>query len=91
MNAEINHSPKETLQKSTKEFAPLSHTVRARSGEKITIEGITRGRAIKLFCTECLGWEDNPADCTDQLCPLFPYRGKTLASQGDYKGTRDDE
>jgi len=40
-----------------------------------------RKLAIRLFCTECLGWGDDPATCTAPLCPLYPFRGKTLASQ----------
>jgi len=84
MNAQTNCSPREMVQESTKDFAPVSHIVRSRSGENIAINGMTRGKAIKLFCTECLGWESNPADCTAPLCPLFPYRGKTMASQGNY-------
>jgi hypothetical protein len=85
MNAQTNCSPREMVQESTKDFIPVSHVVRSRSGENIAINGMTRGKAIKLFCTECLGWESNPADCTALLCPLFPYRGKTMASQGNFK------
>ncbi len=42
---------------------------------------LTRKRAILLKCTECLGWEENPRDCTGTLCPLYPYRGLTRASR----------
>jgi hypothetical protein len=82
---EVSRSTDKTSQIPTNEFTPVSHTVRARSGENITIEGYTRGKAIRLFCTECLGWEITPKECTARLCPLFPYRGKTLASQGSYQ------
>jgi hypothetical protein len=56
-----------------------SHTVRTRDGGKITLK-YGRKLAIRLFCTECLGWEDNPKDCTAPLCPLYPFRAGTMAS-----------
>lgn len=63
--------------------ASSTHTIRARDGGTVEVDGYTRGRAIKLFCTECLGWgEVHPKDCTDTLCPLFPYRGKTQTAYG---------
>lgn len=36
-----------------------------------------RKGAIEAHCVECLGWEDNPASCTEKLCPLYPWRGST--------------
>jgi hypothetical protein len=58
----------------------VSHTVWTRDGGK---KAIRYGRkvGIRLFCMECLGWEHNPKDCTSPLCPLFPFRGATMASQ----------
>ena len=64
---------------STRGGQVASHTVRAKDGGKITLR-YGRKLAIRLFCTECLGWEDNPRDCTAPLCPLYPFRGSTLAS-----------
>jgi len=55
------------------------HTVRTRDGGKRMLK-ITRKTAIKIFCTECLGWEHHPDDCTSPLCPLFPFRGRTEAT-----------
>jgi len=55
----------------------VTHTVRTSSGGRKTIR-MTRGLAIKLMCTECLGWEGQPKECPSTLCPLYPYRGKTL-------------
>jgi hypothetical protein len=26
----------------------------------------------------CLGFEENPKNCTSRMCPLYPFRGKTL-------------
>ena len=54
-----------------------THTIRAKNGQLITLR-LTRKLAMSCFCTECLGWEDNPSDCTAPLCPLYPFRAKTL-------------
>jgi len=53
------------------------HTVRTPAGGVRTFKPYTRGFAIKAFCTECLGFDGDPADCTATLCPLFPFRGRT--------------
>ena len=58
----------------------VSHTIRTRDGGTKELK-YGRAKAIKLFCTECLGWGDHPKDCTSPLCPLFPFRGLTLLSQ----------
>ena len=61
----------------------VSHTVRTKDGGKKALK-CGRKLAIRLFCTECLGWDSHPADCTSPLCPLFPFRGITQASlRGD--------
>ena len=57
-----------------------SHTVRTRDGGERALK-CGRMLAIRLMCTECLGWGDDPKDCTASLCPLFPFRGRTRASQ----------
>ena len=59
----------------------LRHTVRTRDGGTIALAYYYRTKAIKIFCTECLGWGDHPNDCTDPHCPLYPYRGRTMATQ----------
>ena len=59
---------------------PIIHTVRTADGGRVRVR-LTPRMAIALFCTECLGFEGNPkTDCTSPLCPLFPYRRKTMAS-----------
>ncbi len=59
----------------------VDHKIRCRAGGTVEIKGLTRSKAIKLQCTECLGWgEDDPKNCTDKLCPLFPFRGSSQAS-----------
>ena len=56
------------------------HTIRTRKGELRTLD-VGRKQAIQLFCTECLGWETHPRDCTAKNCALHPFRGLTMASQ----------
>jgi len=60
------------------------HTVRTKNGGLIELD-ITRNKAIKLFCTECMGWEGDIKECTSIHCPLYPYRGRSLASTSDIK------
>lgn len=56
------------------------HVIRNKFGEKIEVE-MNKNLAIKLMCTECMGFESDPAGCTSVFCPLFPYRKKTLLSK----------
>lgn len=63
------------------------HTVRTNSGGTKELK-LTRGLAIKLMCTECMGFEQNPVECTEKLCPLYPYRKKSLAAY-DKKETQE--
>ena len=60
------------------------HTVRTRDGGTKTLK-LTRKLAIHAFCTECLGWEDHPSDCTARMCPLYPFRNLTLKTRNSYK------
>jgi hypothetical protein len=55
----------------------ISHTVRTADGGSATIPAYTRGFAIKAHCSECMGWEGNPRDCTATQCALYPFRGMT--------------
>lgn len=60
----------------------MKHTIRAKDSGTVEVE-LTRNRAIKAMCTECLGFgEAHPKDCTDKLCPLFPFRGKIQLAWG---------
>lgn len=69
-----------------------SHTVRCADGSTKTFPVYkSRTLAIKLMCTECLGWSGNPKDCTDRKCPLFPFRGKTLAAYSSKETDEDME
>ena len=61
----------------------IKHTVRTKDGGIKTVE-INRGQAIALHCSECLGWEENPKDCTSVNCALYPFRKSSrLAHVGD--------
>jgi len=64
-----------------KKSLTVTHTIRTKSGRT---KSLTYGRkdAIRLFCTECMGWEGDPKECTSPLCPLYPFRGNTLAAKG---------
>lgn len=71
----------------------VQHTIKARDGGEIVIDDLTRGLAIHLQCTECMG-DDHPRNCTSTRCPLFPYRGKTRRgyhSQDVAINDQDDE
>ena len=58
------------------------HTIRTRDGGTKEVD-IHRARAIKIHCTECMGWDEHPKECTSTKCALFPFRGKsTLAING---------
>ena len=56
------------------------HTMRTNTNGRVTLM-LNRKIAIQAKCTECLGWEGNPRECTAVLCPLFPFRGKTLRTR----------
>ena len=59
----------------------VRHTVRSRDGGTRTFSHFTRAKAIKVHCTECMGWSEHPDDCTSKKCGLFPYRGITQSTQ----------
>jgi hypothetical protein len=42
---------------------------------------LTRKLAMACFCTECLGFEGNPADCTSRFCPMYPFRARTFRTR----------
>ena len=54
------------------------HRIRGICGELVEVGGYTRSKAIKAFCTECMGFSEHPRECTSPVCPLYPYRGKSL-------------
>ena len=58
----------------------VAHTIRTREGHTKELR-YGRKMAIALMCTECMGWENDVAGCTSPLCPLYPFRKRTMASQ----------
>lgn len=58
-----------------------AHTVRHKDGGTVTINNYIRSKAIKLMCSECMGFDENPKNCTDNRCPLFPFRGLLRANR----------
>jgi hypothetical protein len=56
----------------------MEHTVITCSGNEKTFDKYHRAFAIKVMCTECMGFEGSPKDCTAVRCPLYPFRGKTI-------------
>jgi len=67
-------------------MAGKKHTVRHRDGGVIEVDNYSPTKAIKLFCSECMGWEANKgqtlketiADCPSTKCPLYALRGALL-------------
>jgi len=53
------------------------HKVRTRDGGEVEVSPYTRQTAISLMCSECMGWESHPRDCTAVKCPLYPFRRKS--------------
>jgi len=59
----------------------VKHTVRHVDGDTIEIANLTPSLAIKILCTECNGG-DHPKLCTAELCPVFPFRGRSQKATG---------
>lgn len=59
----------------------FSHTIRHKDGGTITIKNYSIFKAVKLNCSECEGFESNPEECVDKLCPLWPFRGYAIANR----------
>ena len=57
----------------------MEHTIRTKDGTDILVAKYSERRAIKYFCSECLGWDGDPKkECTSPRCPLYPYRGRAI-------------
>jgi hypothetical protein len=60
-------TPKKVVKKT-----PPKKVVKAAKSER---DKITRAKAIKLQCIECMGFQKALVkDCTDYACPIWPYR-----------------
>lgn len=71
----------------------VPHTVRHKDGGTVSINHMTKNLAIKLMCTECMGWEGGirrgkEGGCSSSMCPLFPYRGWSLLGISKRKDPR---
>ena len=65
------------------------HVIRKKDSGTVEVT-LTRSRAIKAMCTECMGYEEHPKNCTSNLCPLYPFRGKImLAYSKDSEQAKD--
>ena len=52
----------------------IKHTIKNDKGELYELS-LTRKRAIRFFCYECMGWQKQEVrNCTAPNCPLFPFR-----------------
>jgi len=75
----------------------MKHTIKHKNygvnGDQqlVDVDHWTRGKAIKAFCTECLGYETHPKECTNVCCALYPFRGKTLVAWKDGRPIKDEE
>ena len=74
-NLEIDETENETE-------TNMTHVVRCMDGGKKEIKNYFRKKAIKIMCTECMGFEyQYVRECTDKNCPLYPFRGPTFANR----------
>jgi hypothetical protein len=53
----------------------IKHQVRKNGDLKTKVVHLTPLKAIRLNCIECMGHQKSLiSDCTDGLCPLYPFR-----------------
>ena len=53
----------------------VKHTMRANGDGELKVEHLTARKAIQQFCRECVGFNaDEVKRCTDDICPLYPFR-----------------
>ena len=69
-----------TNQTKKRRSGTVLHTVRTADGRYTKLK-LTRKLAMAAWCTECMGFEENPADCTSKNCPIYPFRAKTLETR----------
>ena len=56
----------------------ILHTIRINGKNELKEVKLTPIKAIKRFCKECMGFVFAEIEgCTDENCPLYPYRGGT--------------
>ncbi len=75
----------------------MKHTIKHKNygvnGDQqlVDVDHWTRSKAIKAFCTECLGHETHPRECTTVCCALYPFRGKTLVAWKEGRPIKEEE
>jgi hypothetical protein len=53
----------------------IKHEIRKNGNLKTKVVQLTPLKAIRLNCIECMGHQQSLViDCTDSLCPLYPFR-----------------
>lgn len=57
--------------------------IRTKNGGVKIVKNVNRKKVIKIFCTECMGWENDPKKCKSIYCPLYSFRGKSLEAYSD--------
>jgi hypothetical protein len=68
----------------------MKHRVHTKGGLLLEIDDYIRSKAIRLHCTECLGWDVNPRDCVSVNCALYPFRGKSNAALWSKKPAKNN-
>jgi len=52
----------------------IEHIIKNKEGKLVKVK-LTFAKAIKLFCIECMGFQQQEVkNCTSKLCPLFKYK-----------------
>jgi len=69
-----------TTENMKKQDRGYQHSVKCANGLYKSIR-LTRKLAMSIFCTECMGFEGDPMDCTAKTCPLYPWRKKTYITR----------
>lgn len=80
MNFTPEMRAKAAASRAAKAGKKITHTIQAKDGGTVTFDDYKVKLAVRLKCVECFGWETHPENCTSPKCPLFPFRGNTLAS-----------
>lgn len=57
----------------------------------VDVDNYTRSKAIKAFCTECMGHEEHPKDCGAVTCPLYVFRGRSFVAWKNGRELKDGE
>ena len=69
----------------------MNHAIRHKDGGLMHLESYSPRQAIRAFCFECMGWQDDPRDCTSTMCPLYPFRGKIIHLTDEQRAQRSEE